>query len=114
MMVLSTKLCPPGIEGTFFALLMCIDSLGTLVSKWGGGFLIHELHITRTNFTNLWLAVLIRNCLRLVTLALIFLVPNVNPSDIVIPPEVLGAKSSSKSNADDKSQLVPLNEKIEI
>lgn len=114
MMVLSTKLCPPGIEGTFFALLMCIDSLGTLFSKWGGGFLIHQLHVTRTNFTNLWLAVLIRNCLRFVTLALIFLVPNVNQSDAVVPPDILGSKSSSKSDADEESQLVPLAEKIAI
>lgn len=36
MIVLSTRLCPLGIEGTFFALLMCIDSLGSLSSKWGG------------------------------------------------------------------------------
>nr|CAD1825611.1 unnamed protein product [Ananas comosus var. bracteatus] len=35
MNVLSTKLCPPGIEGTFFALLTCIDSLGFLSSKMG-------------------------------------------------------------------------------
>lgn len=110
MMVLSTKLCPPGIEGTFFALLMCIDSLGTLCSKWGGGFLIHQLGITRTDFTNLWLAVLIRNCLRFVTLALIFLVPSVNQSDVVVPPDVLG----DKSEEDEELQLVPVSEKIDI
>ncbi|GFP81448.1 probable folate-biopterin transporter 6 [Phtheirospermum japonicum] len=55
MMVLSSQLCPLGIEGTFFALLMCIDSLGALSSKWGGGLILHLLHVTRTDFKNLWL-----------------------------------------------------------
>ncbi|KAJ8433478.1 hypothetical protein Cgig2_004416 [Carnegiea gigantea] len=67
-----------------------------------------------TNFTNLWLAVLIRNCLGFMTLALIFLVPNVNQSDAMVPPDILGSKSSSKSDADKESQLVPLAEKIAI
>ncbi|KAJ6673896.1 FOLATE-BIOPTERIN TRANSPORTER 1 CHLOROPLASTIC [Salix viminalis] len=69
MIVLSTRLCPLGIEGTFFALLMCIDSLGSLSSKWGGGLVLHLLHVTRNDFTNLWLAILIRNGLRFATLA---------------------------------------------
>lgn len=38
MMVLSSQLCPVGIEGTFFSLLMCIDSLGEVSSKWGEGW----------------------------------------------------------------------------
>ena len=67
MMVLSTQLCPIGIEGTFFALLMSIDSTGFLISKWGGGLLLRFFHVTRTNFTNLWLAALIRNLLRFAT-----------------------------------------------
>uniref|UniRef100_M8AQ25 Uncharacterized protein n=1 Tax=Aegilops tauschii TaxID=37682 RepID=M8AQ25_AEGTA len=74
MMVLSTKLCPPGAEGTFFALLMCIDSLGMLVAKTGGAFVLRALHVTRTDFSNLWLAVLLRNLLRLSALGAIFLV----------------------------------------
>ncbi|KAJ6833060.1 putative folate-biopterin transporter 2 [Iris pallida] len=35
LLVLSSKLCPPGIEGTFFALLMSIDNFGThIVMGW--------------------------------------------------------------------------------
>lgn len=86
MMVLSSRLCPLGIEGTFFALLMCIDSLGTLSAKWGGGLLLHLLGVSRTDFSNLWLAVFIRNSLRLGTLALIFLVPgNAGQVDVLVP-----------------------------
>ncbi|KAI6680418.1 hypothetical protein NL676_034299 [Syzygium grande] len=73
MIVLSTKLCPLGIEGMFFALLMCIDSLGFLSAKMGGGLVLRLVHVTRTDFRNLWLALLIRNVLRLATLGLIFL-----------------------------------------
>ncbi|KAJ0807883.1 putative MFS transporter superfamily, biopterin transporter family [Helianthus annuus] len=40
MFVLRASLCPIGIEGTFFALLMSIDSLGSLSSKCGGGVIL--------------------------------------------------------------------------
>ncbi|KAI3453998.1 hypothetical protein Pfo_010661 [Paulownia fortunei] len=114
MMVLSSQLCPLGIEGTFFALLMCIDSLGALTSKWGGGMVLHLLHVTRTDFKNLWLTVLIRNILRLSTLALIFLVPNADPSEVLIPPNVLTKTNGKNMDEDDSLQLVPLNEKTEV
>ncbi|KAK6237060.1 Biopterin transporter family - like 8 [Theobroma cacao] len=109
MIVLSTRLCPLGIEGTFFALLMCIDSLGSLTSKWGGGIVLHTLHVTRTDFTNLWLVVLIRNTLRFATLGLIFLVPKADQSDALIPPDIL--TNNSTVTADDEGlELVSKNE----
>ncbi|KAK6129813.1 hypothetical protein DH2020_036447 [Rehmannia glutinosa] len=115
MMVLSSQLCPLGIEGTFFALLMCIDSLGGLSSKLGGGIILHLLNVTRTDFKNLWLTVLIRNVLRLSTLMLIFLVPDGDPSEVLIPTNVL-VKSSCKNVDEDESllEMVPLNEKTEV
>lgn len=110
MIVLSTRLCPIGIEGTFFALLMCIDSIGSLTSKWGGGIVLHLLHVTRTDFTNLWLVILIRNVLRLATLGLIFLVPKADQSDELIPVDLL-RKNSDTSTDDEGLQLVTINEK---
>lgn len=95
MAVLSAKLCPSGIEGTFFALLMCIDSLGSLSSKSGGGLLLHAFHVTRTDFRNLWVVVLIRNVLRISTLGLLFLVPNSDQSMVLLPPELLGSDSGA-------------------
>jgi len=113
MMVLSTKLCPLGVEGTFFALLMCIDSIGGLISKWGGGLLLRALHVTRTDFTNLWLAVLLRDILRFVTLVLVFLVPNVGPYEELIPSEV--CEMSKSDDIDEETlELVPLNAKTEV
>ncbi|KAK8965333.1 putative folate-biopterin transporter 2 [Platanthera guangdongensis] len=75
ILVLSIRLCPPGIEGTFFALLMSIDHFGTLASSWCGGFLLQLLKISRTEFGNLWIAVLIRNLARLLPILLLNLVP---------------------------------------
>ncbi|XP_072962043.1 probable folate-biopterin transporter 3 [Typha angustifolia] len=75
LLVLSAQLCPSGIEGTFFALLMSIDHIGMLISSWGGGLLLQALKVSRTEFDNLWIAILIRNVLRIVPLALLHLVP---------------------------------------
>lgn len=112
MIVLSTQLCPLGIEGTFFALLMCVDSIGMLLSKTMGGVVLHLFHVTRTDFTNLWLAVLLRNILRFSTLTLIFLVPKVDQSEGFLPSEVLGRKMS-ESVDEEGLELVPatINEK---
>ncbi|KAL0397168.1 UNVERIFIED_CONTAM: putative folate-biopterin transporter 3 [Sesamum calycinum] len=53
LLVLSSKLCPSGIEGTFFALLMSIDHVGSFTASWAGGLLLHSLNVTRTTFDNL-------------------------------------------------------------
>lgn len=111
MMVLSTKLCPPGIEGTFFALLMCIDSFGGLTSKTGGGLVLHLFHVTRTDFRNLWLAVLIRNLLRITPLGLVFLIPRANQSGVLLPPGLL---KKSNSNEEESLQLTTMNQKEDI
>ncbi|KAF6144775.1 hypothetical protein GIB67_016849 [Kingdonia uniflora] len=112
MIVLSAKLCPLGIEGTFFALLMCIDSLGALSSKWSGGFILHVFHVTRTDFSNLWLVVLIRNVLRFSTLGLIFLIPRADQSDVLIPSALL-SHGSSVNIEEERVELVFIKEKFD-
>ncbi|CAL5074255.1 unnamed protein product [Urochloa decumbens] len=104
MMVLSAKLCPPGAEGTFFALLMCIDSLGMLAAKAGGAAVLRALHVTRSDFGRLWLAVLLRNVLRLATLGAICLVPTADQTDVLVPRELLAA-SSPAAVADEEERL---------
>lgn len=111
MVVLSTRLCPLGIEGTFFALLMCIDSVGSLFSKIIGGMVLHLLNVSRTNFTNLWLAIFLRNCLRFGTIAFIFLVPNVTQHHVFVPSN---KHSDSTSIEEVNLELVPLTEKLDI
>ncbi|XP_020110920.1 probable folate-biopterin transporter 2 isoform X1 [Ananas comosus] len=89
LLVLSSKLCPTGIEGTFFAFLMSVDNAGLLTSSWGGGLLLQMLKVTRTEFRNLWVAILVRNIMRLLPLSLLFLVPTSNQNSTILPMEML-------------------------
>ncbi len=61
VLVLAARLCPPGVEATFFALLMSITNLAGILSYEFGAILMHWLGITETNFEPLWLLVVITN-----------------------------------------------------
>lgn len=108
LLVLSSRLCPPGIEGTFFALLMSIDNAGVLSSSWLGGLLLHVFNITRTKFHNLWLAILIRNILRVTPLCLIFLVPKGDPDSSFIPAELADKEEETEATDGKNIELVSL------
>lgn len=75
VLVLSARLCPPGVEATLFALLMSIVNLAGLVSREFGALLTHWFHVTETDFANLWLLVLVTNLTTLLPLPLLFLLP---------------------------------------
>jgi hypothetical protein len=47
------------------------------------------LRITRTEFKNLWVAIMIRNVMRLLPLALLFLVPSSDPNSTLLPSDLL-------------------------
>jgi len=89
VLVLSARLCPPGIEATLFALLMSIFNLSGLVSQELGALITHFLGVTETNFDNLWILVTIANLSNLLPLPLIGLLPAGDPKDVenqVLPP----------------------------
>lgn len=100
VLVLCSKLCPPGIEGTFYALLMSIQNVGLLMSAWWGGLLLHTLNVTRVEFTNLWAVVLIRNVSRLLPLTLLFLVPQSDQNSTLLPAEMLHDDESTEADKD--------------
>lgn len=108
LLVLSSRLCPSGIEGTFFALLMSIDNAGVLSSSWGGGLLLHILKVTRTQFHNLWLAILIRNILRITPLCIIFLVPRGDPDTSFLPAELESKEETAEASEAENIELVAL------
>lgn len=114
MLVLSSKLCPSGIEGTFFALLMSIDNVGLLSASWGGGFVLHILRITRTKFDNIWLAILIRNILRIAPLWLLFLVPRADPSSSILPSKNMNSKVAIDTSDIKNVELVSLVHSLEV
>ncbi|KAE8700595.1 hypothetical protein F3Y22_tig00110556pilonHSYRG00377 [Hibiscus syriacus] len=91
-LVLSSKLSPSGIEGTFFALIMSIDHIGLLSSAWSGGLVLHMLNVTRTQFDNLWITIIIRSMLRLIPIGFLFLIPRSDPNLSILPSEMLRTK----------------------
>ncbi|KAK9281681.1 hypothetical protein L1049_004585 [Liquidambar formosana] len=108
LLVLSSKLCPSGIEGTFFALLMSIDHVGMLSSSWAGGLLLHILEVTRTQFDNLWIAILIRTMLRIVPVGLLFLVPRSDPNSSILPTEMLRIKKGDDEVESENVEMASL------
>ena len=75
VLVLSARLCPPGVEATLFALLMSVVNLAGLLSHELGALLTHWLTVTETDFTNLWLLVLLTNASTLLPLPLLKMLP---------------------------------------
>lgn len=78
VLVLAARLCPPGVEATFFALLMSVTNLAGLVSHELGAVLMYQLGITETNFNAMWLLVLIANLSNLLPLPFLSWLPAAN------------------------------------
>ena len=76
VLVLSTRLCPPGIEATFFAVLMSVMNFGGTVSYWLGSLMMKWLGITEYQFDSLWLLIIITNCTSLIPILFIKWLPD--------------------------------------
>jgi len=79
ILVLAARLCPPGIEATFFALIMSIFNLAGFLSQELGGLLTALFGVTENNFDRLWLLVICTNLSTLLPLPLINLLPATDP-----------------------------------
>lgn len=80
VLVLAARLCPPGVEATLFALLMSVTNLAGLVSYELGAVLMHWLGISETNFSQLWLLVVITNLSTLLPLPFLGWLPDAESS----------------------------------
>ncbi|NJL84879.1 MAG: folate/biopterin family MFS transporter [Leptolyngbyaceae cyanobacterium SM1_1_3] len=97
VLVLSARLCPPGVEATLFALLMSIVNLASLLSHELGALLTYWLGITETDFAQLWLLVLITNFSTLLPLPLLFLLPKASAqTETAQAPKQLNAASTQE------------------
>lgn len=56
-LVLAARLCPPGVEGTLFALLMSIFNGGAIVGSELGAYLTKAVGVTDSDFANLGLLI---------------------------------------------------------
>ncbi|ACB00534.1 MULTISPECIES: folate/biopterin family MFS transporter [Cyanophyceae] len=79
ILVLSARLCPPGVEATMFALLMSSWNLAGLLSHELGALLTQWLGVTETNFDRLWLLVTITNLTTLLPLVFLKWLPAGDP-----------------------------------
>ncbi|GLE05692.1 hypothetical protein PINS_up014732 [Pythium insidiosum] len=83
VLVLCAKLCPKGVEGTLFALLMSISNFSFSVSEFWGAFICHALGIEKDAYDKLWIAILLRSVLKLTPILFLFLIPTTDPQEIV-------------------------------
>lgn len=60
-LVLAARLCPPGVEGTLFALLMSIFNAGSLVGSELGAYLTRIMGVTDVDFRNLGVLIAVCN-----------------------------------------------------
>ncbi|XP_074348385.1 putative folate-biopterin transporter 4 [Apium graveolens] len=74
-LILSGQLCPPGIEGTLFALFMSINNFGSMVGSIVGAALASILNISSGSFSNLPLGIFIQIICTFIPVAFLFLIP---------------------------------------
>ncbi|OWM81270.1 probable folate-biopterin transporter 4 [Punica granatum] len=74
-LILSGQLCPPGIEGTLFALFMSINNLGSTLGSFVGAGLASLLNISSGSFDNLLLGISIQILCNFIPIAFLFLIP---------------------------------------
>ncbi|CAH0480483.1 unnamed protein product [Peronospora belbahrii] len=83
VMVLCAKLCPKGVEGTLFALLMSIANFSSCVSEFWGALVCAWLGIAKNEYDKLWLAIILRSILKVVPIFFLHLIPVTDPQEIV-------------------------------
>jgi folate/biopterin transporter len=74
-LILSGQLCPPGIEGTLFALFMSINNLGATIGSFVGAGLASLLNISSGSFDNLLLGIIIQLMCTFIPVVFLFLIP---------------------------------------
>jgi folate/biopterin transporter len=97
VLVLAARLCPPGVEATFFALLMSISNLAGLVSYELGAGLMHWMGINESNFDNLALLVVITNLSTLLPLPFLNWLPgsDIEENPTNLPPAAVHCHEQS-------------------
>ncbi|KAL9345865.1 hypothetical protein Peur_060718 [Populus x canadensis] len=68
-------LCPPGIEGTLFALFMSINNLGSTLGSFVGAGLASILNLSSGSFDNLGLGIAMQVLCTFIPIAFLFLIP---------------------------------------
>lgn len=81
MVVLGAQICPVGVEGTLYALLMSITNFGGVISSEWGSLFTNMFGVTSTNFTNLWKLLLLCNLSDIIPIASLGLLKGIKLTD---------------------------------
>ena len=80
MVVLGARICPKGIEGTLYALLMSLSNMGgVFASEWGSLFTA-MFGVTGSNFANFWKLMLVCHACDLIPMFSLPLLKGITPS----------------------------------
>ncbi|MEL6776720.1 MAG: folate/biopterin family MFS transporter [Cyanobacteria bacterium J06597_16] len=104
VLVLSARLCPPGVEATLFALLMSVVNLAGLLSHELGALLTHWLQVTETDFGNLWVLVLLTNASTLLPLPLLGMLPEASATAFEASSEAVTAADQTATATQESSE----------
>lgn len=75
MVVLGARVCPEGVEGSLYALLMSITNFGDVVDNEWGAALAGAVGVERGHFDNLWMLVILCQAIDIIALCAIPLIP---------------------------------------
>eukprot|EP00743_Colponemidia_sp_Colp-15_P010209 GILK01011217.1.p1 GENE.GILK01011217.1~~GILK01011217.1.p1 ORF type:complete len:564 (-),score=78.52 GILK01011217.1:186-1877(-) len=99
LLVLAANLCPPGIEGTLFALLMALNNLAWIVSSYSGAAFASILGVSATDFSKLWILILFRSLGKLSVVLLWFLLPSDQQESQTVIQRLVSAESRNTSES---------------
>ncbi|CAN6677168.1 unnamed protein product [Malus baccata var. baccata] len=95
VLVLAARLCPEGVEATLFATLMSISNAGSVLGGLMGAGLTQLLGVTKDQYDNLSLLIILCNLSSLLPLPLLGLLPRDHPD---VKPEASGSDIEMKSS----------------
>ncbi|KAM0966403.1 hypothetical protein ACFX2C_022165 [Malus domestica] len=95
VLVLAARLCPEGVEATLFATLMSISNAGSVLGGLMGAGLTQLLGVTKDQYDNLSLLIILCNLSSLLPLPLLGLLPRDQPD---VKPEESGSDIEMKSS----------------
>lgn len=75
ILVIATKVCPPGLEGMLFATIISANNLSNIIGKILGGLLTKQIGITNDNFTNIPFFIILTNLFGLIPLLFLKKIP---------------------------------------
>lgn len=76
LFVLSSNICPEGVEATLFALLASVGNFGFFTSEFLGGVMVDFFGVKQGQYENFWVVIFLRGLLRMSPLLYIKLVPD--------------------------------------